>query len=111
MRACIFLLLNCGLLIAAPVANPAKISFQRQIRPLLSENCFQCHGPDAASRMAGLRLDTREGAFAARKPGPALVEHLAALDGREPRERDGFAPRGPVKPIAIADMVNLGSKR
>ena len=74
MRACILLLLPCALLTAAPVANPAKISFQRQIRPLLSENCFQCHGPDAASRMAGLRLDTREGAFAARKPGPALVE-------------------------------------
>src|SRR5436190_13584919 len=67
MRACIFIVLGCGVAFSAPV------NFQRQIRPLLSENCFSCHGPDAGTRMAGLRLDTREGAFAERKPGPALV--------------------------------------
>jgi len=39
------------------------IQFNRDIRPLLAENCFQCHGPDAGTREAELRLDTQDGLF------------------------------------------------
>ncbi len=57
----------------ALAADSAKVEYGRDIRPILSENCFHCHGQDSKKRMAGLRLDTFEDATAARANRAALV--------------------------------------
>ena len=64
------------LLAGQAVSNPsaaAKLDFQREIRPILAENCFQCHGPDSAARMANLRLDRKDSALELRKNGAPVV--------------------------------------
>ena len=58
-------------------AQSTAIRFDRDIRPLLSDRCFACHGPDQEHREADLRLDQQEAAFAERESGPAIVSGRA----------------------------------
>jgi hypothetical protein len=54
-------------------ASPAKVDFNRDIRPIMSDTCFHCHGFDASSRKGGLRLDIREEALKAGKSGEVAI--------------------------------------
>lgn len=57
--------------VAGPLQAGEKLEYNRDIRPILAENCFACHGPDSAARKKDLRLDIREQAIAAN----AIIPH------------------------------------
>jgi hypothetical protein len=70
-RSAIFLLL--GMPSLSLLSAPATIEYNREVRPILSENCFPCHGTDAAARKAKLRLDNFEDATAQREDSAAAI--------------------------------------
>jgi mono/diheme cytochrome c family protein len=79
------------------------IEYNRDIRPILSENCFACHGPDSAARKADLRLDRREAAVQAEAivPGkPEESELIARIDADDPTER--MPPKASTKTLTAA---------
>ena len=65
--------LGLAFLALGQAANAKSVDYNRDVRPVLSRNCFSCHGPDEESRKADLRLDVREGALAERDGTPAIV--------------------------------------
>ncbi|MBL9189853.1 MAG: PSD1 domain-containing protein [Opitutaceae bacterium] len=71
---------GAGSVAAQVPAMPEKIEFNRDVRPILSDNCFACHGPDASHRKGKLRLDDREAALkrGAFVPGKAAESELVA---------------------------------
>lgn len=71
---------------AQDTSMPDVVDYNYHIRPILSDRCFKCHGPDANKRKANLRLDTPEGAYAAFKDNPSMH----AIVPGHPESSDAF---------------------
>jgi uncharacterized protein DUF1553/uncharacterized protein DUF1549/cytochrome c/concanavalin A-like lectin/glucanase superfamily protein len=94
----------------------------REARALLSERCFACHGPDAGARKGKLRLDTFEGATAARAGGAAVVPGkpeesamLARVSAEDPEElmppaKSGKAPLGEAERVMLRRWIAEGAR-
>jgi hypothetical protein len=90
-----FLRIRFALVFALVVApgsrlTAGEVDFNRDIRPILSENCYHCHGPDKSTRKAKMRLDVREAALdkEAFVPGnPAESELLTRVRSTDPEEQ------------------------
>ncbi|MFZ9745998.1 MAG: PSD1 and planctomycete cytochrome C domain-containing protein [Opitutaceae bacterium] len=101
-------LLAATLLPLVRAAPAGTVEFNRDIRPLLAEHCFACHGPDAAHRKGKLRLDVREEAIArgAIRPGrPEASELLLRL--ASPHADEVMPPPEANKPVAPAARALL----
>jgi hypothetical protein len=92
-------------------SNAGRLSFNQTIQPILSENCYACHGPDPGARKAGLRLDRSEFAFVAHeKYGPAIIRGnpdksplVQRIESQDPKQRMPPAEaRHTLKPGQIA---------
>jgi hypothetical protein len=82
-----------GLFVGGAFAADEPVRFNRDIRPIMSDTCFRCHGPDKRARMAGMRLDIRDEALKPTKSGvtpivpgdpakSAIVQRVFATNAR-----------------------------
>lgn len=108
-----FTRLTCAVLAAAamtlPVASAQEppIVYNRDIRPILAEYCFSCHGPDSASRKADLRLDKSDMASASKAIVPGRPEESAVLQRILSQDPDEVMPPPSTKKTLSAAQKSL----
>src|SRR5260221_2820289 len=96
-------------LTVAVSAGAEAPDFNRDVRPILSGNCFKCHGPDDKQRKAGLRLDSRQGAMAALASGyRAVVPGNPAMSALVKRI---FSTGGDMMPPAFANKTMTAAQK
>jgi hypothetical protein len=95
-------------IVAAP-GQPSAVEFNRDIRPILSDNCFACHGPDASKRKAKLRLDDRDAAIAkgAIVPGKLAESELIARILLPATDEHAMPPREARKTLSAKQIETL----
>jgi hypothetical protein len=90
------------------------VDFDRDVRPILSDRCFACHGPDDRPRMANLRLDTEAGLQAVAPGDPAKSRLLARISATNPALRMPPAKTGPglteTQIATIRQWIEQGAK-
>src|SRR3954454_20845025 len=97
---------------AAAVEDRPAIEFNRDVRPILADHCFQCHGPDAKQRKADLRLDGPDAGESKREGGPVVgagerekSELWGRITSADPDER--MPPPGKGERLSAADIATL----
>ena len=97
---------------AAACGQDGRIQFNRDVRPILADHCYQCHGPDAKNRQAELLLDHAESALAARDGRHAIVpgkpqesELVRRITASDPAERMPPAEVG--RPLSEEQIATL----
>src|SRR5580698_10417895 len=98
-----------------------KLSFNQDIQPILSENCYPCHGPDPGARKAKLRLDRAEFAYAPHdKSGPAIIPGqvgksplVQKIEARNPKDRmpppEAHKSLKPEQIAALVEWIRQGA--
>ena len=101
---------------SAPLAwagqTAPKLTYNRDVRPILSDKCFRCHGPDSVSRKANLRLDKKEIAFADRGGYRAIMQGKGSDVTLEPKDvlfiPDSASKKAGVKAAQLALSAATG---
>ncbi|MDA1233550.1 MAG: DUF1553 domain-containing protein [Acidobacteria bacterium] len=114
-----------GLVMAAALAGaaPDTVDFDRDVRPILSERCFTCHGPDEGTRLTALRFDTEQGAFGALSSGgfaivkgsaeqSKLIERITSTDpvSRMPPAYKGMAKLPEAEIAVLRRWIDEGAR-
>ncbi len=108
LKTFVLVQLICGGMIRAEAPATDQVSFNRDVRPILSDRCFTCHGPDANHREADLRLDVRDAAVASRAIVPKQVgesELIARIISEDPEKR--MPPQAAHKPLTTQQIEIL----
>jgi hypothetical protein len=96
------------LCLVVPVARAAEpLQYNRDIRPILAENCFPCHGPDSAARKAGLRLDQREQALQMEAVVPGQPDKSTLVERILSEERGKAMPPAKTKKKLTAAQKDM----